>query len=36
MDFVDPKDQNDLEYHISYFDTLNEVDITHINISDFC
>ena len=30
INFVDPKDQTDLENHMSYFDILNKMDITHL------
>ena len=35
MNLLIQKIKNDLEDHIGYFDTLNEMDITHLNIYDF-
>jgi hypothetical protein len=28
--FVDPEDQTNPEHHMSYFDILNKMDITHL------
>ena len=30
INFVDPEDQTDLEDHMSYFDILNKIDVTHL------
>ena len=30
INFVNPEDQTDLEDHMSYFDILNKMDITHM------
>ena len=30
INFVDPEDQTNLEDHMSYFDILNKMDVTHL------